>query len=133
MNEVEKLYDNAGIKPRYRCTYRDVWCPIEDVGKYNPKCPRQSVIEICDVRTKDKRLPLFTAEKQLELIKWSARREPKVEIGYSPVHGYCVENPTDTCYYFGEQFDNALASLINILWQDLTAEEQRQIKEILRR
>lgn len=104
MTEVEALYKNAGVK-KYRFLDRN-----NKIGwKY----------------------PSFTAEKQLELIKWSARREPKVEIGYSPVHGYCVENPTDTCYYFGEQFDNALASLINILWEDLTEQEQQQIKEIL--
>lgn len=108
MSEIEKMYENAGIEvPIVRLKiFKD------DNGKIYTQPP-------------------FTAEKQIELIKWAARREPKVEIGYSSVCGYWVENPTDTRYYFGDQFDNTLASLINNLWQDLTEEERKQIKEIL--
>ena len=111
MMEVENLYKNAGVKP----TVRD-----DAIGK-GYYIEHQRVEEY----------PPFTSGKQLELIKWSARREPKVEIGYSSVHGYWVENLTDTRYYFGDQFDNALVSLINNLWQDLTEQERQQIKEIL--
>ena len=32
-----------------------------------------------------------------------------------------------------ESFENAIAGLINNLWQDLTEQEQQQIKDILRR
>ena len=97
-NQVEKMYENAGIKTCKRkqgftlkdCTDRD----CKECGYYI--------------------MPPFTAEKQIELIKWLTRREPKVEIGY-----------------FGDQLGNALAGLINNLWQDLTKEEKQQIKEIL--
>lgn len=108
MSEIEKMYENAGIEvPTVRLKiFKD------DNGKIYTQPP-------------------LTAEKQIELIKWTARREPKVEIGYSSVCGYWVENQTDTRYYFGDQFDSALASLINSLWQDLSEEERKQIKEIL--
>lgn len=114
MSEIEEMYKNAIEKQSY-CTAHD--------------CLDMSKCENCYFC---KRIyPSFTAEKQLKLIKWYVRREPKVEIGYSSVCGYWVETPTDTRYYFGDQFDNALASLINNLWQDLTEEEKQQIKEIL--
>ncbi len=91
MSEIEEMYKNAIEKQSY-CTAHD--------------CLDMSKCENCYFC---KRIyPSFTAEKQIELIKWSARREPKVEIGYSSVCGYWVETPTDTRYYFGDQFDNAL-------------------------
>lgn len=129
MNEIEKLYENAGIKPIKQgyCDW-DCDCPYPDIinNGCGDECPYWKYED-------EANYPSFTAEKQLELIKWSARREPKVEIGYSSVYGYWVENQTDTRYYFGDQFDNALASLINILWQDLTVEERKQIRDILAR
>ena len=114
MSEIEEMYKNVIEKQSY-CTAHDCL----DMSKCENCCFCKRIY------------PSFTAEKQIELIKWSARREPKVEIGYSSVCGYWVETPTDTRYYFGDQFDNALASLINNLWQDLTEEEKQQIKEIL--
>lgn len=104
MSEIEKMMQNTNVKKHWNST------PYGGVEEYYPQ---------------------FTAEKQIELIKWAARREPKVEIGYSSVCGYWVENQTDTRYYFGDQFDSALASLINSLWQDLTEEEKQQVKGIL--
>lgn len=67
--------------------------------------------------------PQFTAKKQLELIKLIAHRK-----GYPDYE------------YFGNLFDDyvqlldfneALAKLVNILWQDLTEEEKQQVKGIL--
>ena len=112
MSEIEKMYELAGINKK---------C----IDKRYEKCT--GICYDCKYFIYSP----FTAEKQIELIKWSARREPKVEIGYSSECGYWVENPTDIRYYFGNQFNNALASLINILWQDLTEEEKQQVKEIL--
>lgn len=116
-NEVTELYKNVGAEKIHNCK----GCEYEEEYICPDDCPQQQL-----------EYPPFTAEKQLKLIKWSARREPKVEIGYSSVYGYWVENPTDTRYYFGDQFDNALASLINTLWQDLTVVEQEQIRNILK-
>lgn len=113
-DEIIKLYENAGINQV---------CNTCELRGFKRLCPTEA---LC-VRTN----PPFTAEKQIELIKWTARREPKVEIGYSSVYGYWVENQTDTRYYFGDQFDNALASLINSLWQELSEEDKQQVKGIL--
>ena len=80
MSEITKLYENAGIEvPAVRLKiFKD------DNGKIYTQPP-------------------FTAEKQLELIKWLG----------------------------AEDFENALAGLINSLWQDLTEEEKQQVKGIL--
>lgn len=129
MNEVEKMYTNANIKICKRkqgftlkdCTDRN----CKDCGYFS--------------------MPPFTAEKQLELIKWLARKD----------YGYCAESLLisirdgynylsvgittefgSECFYEdstfdNKQFDEAIAGLINKLWKKLTEEERKQIKEIL--
>lgn len=89
MNEVEKMYRNCNIK-KYRLLDRDnklKWV-----------------------------YPPFTAEKQLELIKWLI------------VHSFhiCLEDELIV-----SAFEDSLANLINNLWQYLTEEERKQIKNIL--
>ena len=123
MSEIEKMYKNVGVTKIgiRKCTtteYLDCqnYCFVSEKNK----CDKFSY-----------QYPPFTAEKQIELIKWVAQREPKIEIGYSSVCGYWVENQTDTRYYFGDKFDSALASLINGLWQSLSEEEKQHVKGIL--
>ena len=108
--EIEKLYENAGIKGEWR-DYR-----VKNGKIYVGKNPKNRNIRLCK--------PRFIAEKQLELIKLIANRK-----GYPDYE------------YFGELFDDyiqlldfneALAKLVNILWQDLTDAECTQIKEILK-
>ena len=127
MSEIEKMYENVKLT--------NLYCGDDYIAEYmlQSECTNDNE-EKCKTCDKVKiSYPPFTAEKQIELIKWAARTgEPKVEIGYSSVYGYWVENYTDTRYYFGEQFDSALASLINSIWQDLTEEEKQQIKDILK-
>ena len=120
MNEVEKMYENAGLEPVL----------FYDCESYNQKVEKGY---------------LFTAEKQLELIKWLARKD----------YGYCAESLLisirdgynylsvgittefgSECFYEdstfdNKQFDEAIAGLINKLWKKLTEEERKQIKEIL--
>lgn len=100
MNEVEKMYENAGIEKVLTRT---------NAGECYPP---------------------FTAEKQLELIKWLAKSKSDITICYSNATerfaiskrgGYCVS----------ENFATALAIKINLLWQDLTEEECKQIRNIL--
>lgn len=117
MNEVEKMYENTGIK-------KD-WTAI-GFGD----------IEDC--------YPPFTAEKQLELIKWLGKLDGKLEI-------FCTYNKEKFIFNFyfnrktnknpdpkysysnllNEDFEILIASLINNLWQDLTEEEKQQVKGIL--
>jgi hypothetical protein len=103
MSEIEKLYENAGVEKEERYSLN-----CEYYEKYPP----------------------FTATKQLELIKWLAKSKSDITICYSNATerfaiskrgGYCVS----------ENFATALAIKINLLWQDLTDAERKQIKEIL--
>lgn len=106
MSEVEKLYKNARVscKPNY---------------VYN-KAPILSGLEY----------PPFTAEKQLELIKWLIRE--KYLIGrYIDSYYELFTNSMISYNSKNEYFEKSLAGLINNLWQDLTEEEKQEIKRIL--
>lgn len=108
MSEITKLYKNAGIEPivRDNAIGRGYYIEHQRVEEYPP----------------------FTADKQLELIKWLADRPLPVLIGKYKGK-----------YYFGntefnskaDVFDNALARRINEYWDSLTEEEKEQIKGIL--
>lgn len=103
MNEVEKMYRNCNIK-KYRLLDRDnklKWV-----------------------------YPPFTAEKQLELIKWLAIGGEVCRIDATEKGKWFVENDYKTSKCFVE-FTEALANVINDLWQDLTDAEKVQIRGIL--
>lgn len=119
MNEVEKMYVNAGIGQR--CISKD-------------GCHKDFVA--C-LRCRAYSHPPFTAEKQIELIKFISNTDV-----FCNFHCYIVSarwsvdygkwavgiGGCDICH---EQFEQALAKLVSNLWQDLTEEERKQIKEIL--
>lgn len=68
--ELEKqFFDTFGIEPKYHCSYHDCNCPIEDVGKFNKKCPKQAVTKECDVRSHKAIYPQITNCILLELIR----------------------------------------------------------------
>ena len=94
--EIEKMYRNAGIEQR--CISKD------DCHKDFVVCLR------CCAYSR----PPFTAEKQIELIKFLMG-------DYS-----WYLDVIDT-----NNFENSLAASFNDLWQGLTAEEKQQIKEVL--
>lgn len=115
MNEISKLYENAGIKKVRRTNITG--------GDYSV------VVGFEDY-------PPFTAEKQIELIKFITSL------------GVCeIENWNDKGFHFAIKreriyptmflslsninLQETLADVINNLWQDLTEEEKQQIKEIL--
>lgn len=61
MSELEKqFFDTFGIEPQYYCSYHGCNCPIEDVGKFNRKCPKQAVTKECDARSKEQQYPQIT-------------------------------------------------------------------------
>ena len=103
MTEIEKLYSLAGVEPVYPYT----------------KC-----------------YPEFTAEKQIAIIKWLSRRS-HITIGLGLPWGqydddwWCVTCKKGGVGTDAYKLEEALAGFINNLWQDLTEEEKRQIKEIL--
>ena len=108
MSEITKLYENAGFIQK--------------------RCEDYSCI-VCDKNKDCNKYPPFTAEKQLELIKWLARKG-LLQINYS----------SHQCYQFNSfrvggdyksNLSEALASHCNNLMQDLTEEEKQQVKGIL--
>ena len=133
MNEVEKMYENAGVeinKYKVCCTGCKHIAKLEIINGCPSKwfCDKYDDFADCDKAELDH--SLFTAEKQIELIKWLAKSKSDITICYSNATerfaiskrgGYCVS----------EDFAAALAMKINLLWQALTEEERTQIKEIL--
>lgn len=115
MSEIEKMYRTAKVVPSHHycndCKYdMSAECPI--------RCPDDVAV-----------YPSFTAEKQLELIKWLVRKG-LLQINYS----------SHQCYQFNSfrvggdyksNLSEALASHCNNLMQDLTEEEKQQVKGIL--
>lgn len=103
MNEIEKLYENAGIDKLSVCEYT---------------CMNATNCNVNCVHYNDKTTyyPPFTAEKQIELIKWLIKS------------GEC----SFTITIKADEFDEDLAKYINRMWCDLTEEERKQIKDILK-
>jgi len=143
MSEVEKLYENAGLKNLWVERYSvDSNIEIEHWHKsYNDMLKsmmknndwdRKTAIEIAKKECKNE-LPPFTAEKQLNILKTLSFRQGillkqhRFFIGWEhqdPNKLICSEN-SDLI------FEEALAGLINTLWQSLTEEERNSIKDIL--
>ena len=123
MNEVEKMYRNAHVYPR---VYGDITKETFENKVFN-------MGDICN--------EAFTAEKQLELIKWLMCKKQTIQVELRLYENdYCISHITecehnDAVEYVEtgrkNTFDEALADLVNELWQDLTKEERKQIKEIL--
>lgn len=136
MNEIEKLYENAGLSNMWVEEYDDnqIWHKsynkmIESMMKKND-WSRKVAVEVAKKECR-KALPPFTAEKQIELIKWLSRfnlciEQPAYAKGY-----YFIEIHTGVYSKFLPIFEQALAGVINYLWQDLTSEEKEQIRGIL--
>ena len=77
--------------------------------------------------------PPFTAEKQVEIIKFLIGKHAQFDKlkNYKQQDVYAIYYE---CRYFPKQhlpFGEALAESINYLWQDLTKEEKQQVKGIL--
>ena len=115
MNEVEKMYENANIKQDRMCEWT---CRGSEYCSTN--CEHYESTQLY--------YPPFTAEKQLELIKWLALRDTFDMMAWQ--NGEChIEH--DKYNANENSLENCLARLFNDLWQDLTEEERKQIKEIL--
>jgi hypothetical protein len=110
MLEIEKMYENAGI----RLIHINA-CKIDETEK-NSKCNTFFY-------------PDFTAEKQIELIKWLAFRDYITIVAYMDGEYHSEHDKYNTNE---KSLKGCLARLINNLWQDLTDEEKEQIKEILK-
>lgn len=47
----KQLCEVCGIEPKYQCNYHSCTCPIQDIDKFNSKCPKQAVTKECDARS----------------------------------------------------------------------------------
>lgn len=110
-DEIIKLYENAGIKPVVRniATGKGYYIEHQRIEEYPP----------------------FTAEKQLKLLK-EITKLYSITVSHS-IDAYYIKarSKNGSKFRVNHYFDEGLASLINALWQDLTEQEQQQIKEIL--
>lgn len=122
MSEIDKLYENANIKAKEYCdrdsdacmTCCPEWENRQDCWKY------KSV------------MPPFTAEKQLELIKWLIQEVDHLELWNFGGKEETFDFDLGEINAKGATFEETLASLINNLWQSITdVELKEQIKEIL--
>lgn len=134
MNEIEKMYRNSGVKKEV------IPCPAK---YYGYDCTRNNWDDedcSCDIEG----YPPFTAGKQIELIKWLARKDYgdyTSSISITITDDRCYFSAGEKPKYFANEvlydsnrftdFEQSLSNLINQLWQDLTEEERKQIKEIL--
>lgn len=104
MNEVTKLYENAGVSCKPNYIYNKV--PILSGLDYPP----------------------FTAEKQLLLIQWLAETRP-IHINFS-FDKWTIEGMVRYGIKY-DTFKDALSGYINQIWQSLTEEKHKQVKGIL--
>lgn len=110
MSEITKLYENAGI---------------ESTG-FNP------------YRLEDE-YPPFTAEKQIAIIKLISKQgQVIIENWEKDNRGFNVTFRANSNLRYitmdcitRKTVEEALAQIVNDIWQDLTEEEKQQIKEIL--
>lgn len=126
MNEVEKMYENAGVEKEFEkpaeCT-KNPYITCDGCMLYDDKKGQ------CNNR---KEYQPFTAEKQIGIIKWLLK---SYDIGFSQL-GQRIDTSLDGANCIsglgsGDTFEESLTQAINDLWQDLTEEERKQIKEIL--
>lgn len=140
MSEVEKLYELAGVKPD--CIYLFL---VDGNGEneaartisIGSKADLKRLIVDCGVKGKVIKstntlkpfYPPFTAEKQLELIKWLGISRP-IHITF-----LCKEWNIESMIRYGKRyntFENALCGYTATIWQDLTESEQEEIRKILK-
>jgi len=117
MSEIEKMYENANIKAKEYCD--------RDSDACMTCCPEWENRQDC--RKYKSVMPPFTAEKQLSLIIWLSHKSIEISdffIDIKDKREHCVSR-------HGLQFEDALAQLINLIWQDLTDEEKAEIRGIL--
>ena len=105
MSEIEKMYTRAMIKPLS--------------------------ITVCGVDEQIINYPPFTAEKQLKIIKWLSDKADYINIHYDQYKGLFIIQTGMGGLYVCNEFEQALASRVNAIWQDLTEEEKQQVKGIL--
>lgn len=141
MNEIEKMFENAGIEPTITdaCTVEDKYWQNEKLANIygtfdmymNAKCGQQEdCTTLCSYAYTKEEYPTFTAEKQLELIKWLLEKWMDVRFVHN-LDGIYYISSFNNASYIGKNLEECIASFVNNAWQDLTEEDKINIKNIL--
>lgn len=135
MSEIEKMYKNAGVETnKYKlcCTGCKHIAKLEVINGYPSKwiCDKYDEVANCDKAEPE--YPPFTAEKQIELIKFLLKNYVGIDIS-KRINGFnfLVDNATfNGCKHNDKNFEESLAGVINKLWVDMPEEEKQQVKEL---
>lgn len=121
MNEIEKLYKNAGIKPYIYCSKPRLDCDAREKGN----CKQD-----CEYYSGKKLLISFTAEKQLAILQLLTQ-QCDLTISHFTEWEFIHFDGQEPLQITGKDFTETLAKLINAYWQNLTEEEKEKVKGIL--
>ena len=138
MTEIDKLFENAGIKKQY-CG----WLDMGDLDCQPQYVKCNSIAEWKDTvfssrfgeseEEPEHKYPPFTAKKQIELIKWLCQKTYRnyllVRYDFMNCQWQIECNMTDSNKL--DSFNETIASIINNLWQSLTDQEKEEIRKIL--
>lgn len=111
MTEIEKMFENAGIKECNRCLLP---CPFED------EC------EGCEYNW----YPEFTAEKQIAILKLLTQQRDLI-ISHFTEWEFIHFDGQEPLQVTGKDFTETFAKLISAYWQSLTDQEKEEIRGIL--
>lgn len=119
MNEVEKMYKTI-------------------FGEFAPNCSLCAKLVDCEIINNTHNCNkfecnykrLFDVQKRYKLLEWMLEKWVEVKLTHFLDSGYYITT-FNNLSYVSKNFEDAIASFINNLWQDLTEEERTQIKEIL--
>lgn len=114
MSEIEKLYKNAGVLKECLSP-----CYINKTWRKTHDCPN------CDNR---ENYPPFTAEKQIELIKFISGWNMFLK---NDAGQFYIATGDNVISYYAENLENAICLCINSKWQLMNEEEKQQVKGIL--
>lgn len=144
MNEIEKMYENAGIKRRCSLWSRVLEMPTTQICE--GVCDNEELCSHCIYGPhKNAYYPPFTAEKQLKLLQYLTKLELYAEIVLSSSTDLLSSNNDKYSIRFEisdpgftlekvycKTIEEAIAAIINKLWKHLKKEPKQQIKEILK-
>jgi hypothetical protein len=124
MSEIEKMYENAGVKPDRIVCYRGFDNCIDN--DFNCHCHNKKP---CKDATKI--YPPFTAEKQLFLFQWICKKFEEIYISHTNFEKVQSWEIVYKISVHRNSFEECLCAFINLFWQSLTKEEKQQVKGIL--
>lgn len=125
IDNIQKLYEIAGVEDIGEIES----CSLEDFKN----CEYLWKFDCLKCEKAKKILPPFTAEKQLELIKWVSNFKVYESVIHKDRKWFMCASIgcNDYCESRNESFEQALTSLILELWQDLSDNQKQEIKRIL--